>query len=162
MYGKMQESGLTEIIPFICISAIWGQHPVFFDIWSFLTVGSGCSLMAATLQVFFLSAFRAHQLIFSQFSSVAESHLTLQPRGLQHARPPCPSPAPGVHSDSCPWSLWCHRAISSSVVPFPSRLQYWRVAQLSLMTVTSCLLMWQEIIHVSVTSDLFAVGLTLL
>ena len=70
MYGKMQESGLTEIIPFICISAIWGQHPVFFDIWSFLTIGSGCNLMAATSQVFFLSAFRAHQLIFSQFSSV--------------------------------------------------------------------------------------------
>ena len=137
MYGKMQESGLTEIIPFICISAIWGQHPVFFDIWSFLTVGSGWSLMAATSQVFFLSAFRAHQLIFSQFSSVAQSHLTLQPRGLQHARPPCPSPAPRVHSDSRPWSLWCHPAISSSVVPFPSCLQYWRVAQLSLMTVTS-------------------------
>ena len=38
----------------------------------------------------------------------------------QHARPPCPSPAPGVHSDSRPLSQWCHPAISSSVVPFSS------------------------------------------
>ena len=39
---------------------------------------------------------------------------------LQHARPPCPSPTPGVHSDSCPSSQWCHPAISSSVIPFSS------------------------------------------
>ena len=38
----------------------------------------------------------------------------------QHTRPPCPSPTPGVHSDSCPSSQWCHPAISSSVVPFSS------------------------------------------
>ena len=37
---------------------------------------------------------------------------------LQHARPPCPSPTPGVHSNSGPSSRWCHPAISSSVVPF--------------------------------------------
>ena len=41
----------------------------------------------------------------------------------QHARPPCPSPTPGVHSDSCPSSQWRHPAISSSVVPFSSCLQ---------------------------------------
>ena len=35
-----------------------------------------------------------------------------------HARPPCPSPTPGVHSNSCPLSWWCHPAISSSVIPF--------------------------------------------
>ena len=39
---------------------------------------------------------------------------------LQHARPPCPSPNPGVHSNSCPSSWWCHSTISSSVVPFSS------------------------------------------
>ena len=39
---------------------------------------------------------------------------------LQNARPPCPSPTPGVHSDSCSSSRWCHPAISSSVVPFSS------------------------------------------
>ena len=58
-----------------------------------------------------------------QFSSVAQSCLTLQPHELQHARPPCPSPTPGVHSDSRPSSRWCHPAISSSAVPFSSCLQ---------------------------------------
>ena len=43
--------------------------------------------------------------------------------GLQHARPPCPSPTPGVHSNSCLLSWWCHPIISSSVVPFSSRLK---------------------------------------
>ena len=55
-----------------------------------------------------------------QFSSVAQSCLTLRPHESQHARPPCPSPSPGVHSDSHPSSRWCHPAISSSVVPFSS------------------------------------------
>ena len=53
-----------------------------------------------------------------QFSSVAQSCPTLQPHELQHARPPCLSPTPGVHSNSCPLSWWCHPAISSSVIPF--------------------------------------------
>ena len=45
---------------------------------------------------------------------------SLQPHGLQHAKPPCPSPTHGVYSNSCPLSRWCHPAISSSVVPFSS------------------------------------------
>jgi len=57
------------------------------------------------------------------FSLVTQSCLTLQPHGLQRARLPCPSPTPGACSDSCPWSRWCHPAISSSVVLFSSRLQ---------------------------------------
>ena len=48
---------------------------------------------------------------------------SLQPHGLQHTRPPCPSPTPGVYSNSCPLSQWCHPTISSSVVPFSSHLQ---------------------------------------
>ena len=48
---------------------------------------------------------------------------SLQPHELQHARPPCPSPTPGVHSNSRPSSRRCHPAISSSVVPFSSCLQ---------------------------------------
>ena len=52
-----------------------------------------------------------------QFSHSVTSD-SLQPHGLQHARPPCPSPTPGVYSNSCPSSQWCHPAISSSVVPF--------------------------------------------
>ena len=45
---------------------------------------------------------------------------SLWPHELQHARPPCPSPTPGVHSDSRPSSQWCHPAISSSVTSFSS------------------------------------------
>ena len=48
---------------------------------------------------------------------------SLQPYGLQHTRPPCPSPTPGAYSNSCPLSWWCHPTISSSVVPFSSHLQ---------------------------------------
>ena len=47
----------------------------------------------------------------------------LQPHGLQHSRPPCPSPTPRVYSNSCPLSQWCHPVISSSVIPFSSHLQ---------------------------------------
>ena len=43
---------------------------------------------------------------------------SLWPHESQNARPPCPSPTPRVHSDSCPLSQWCHPAISSSVIPF--------------------------------------------
>ena len=57
-----------------------------------------------------------------QFSHSVMSD-SLQPHESHHARPPCPSPTPGVHSDSCPSSRWCHPAISSSVVPFSSCLQ---------------------------------------
>ena len=60
----------------------------------------------------------------NQFSSVQFSRSvvsnSLQPHELQHARPPCPSPAPRVHSNSCPSSRWCHSVISSFVVPFSS------------------------------------------
>ena len=57
----------------------------------------------------------------AQFSSVARSCLTLcDPINLHHARPPCPSSSPGVHSNSGPSSQWCHQAISSSVIPFSS------------------------------------------
>ena len=57
-----------------------------------------------------------------QFSSVQFSHSvvsdSLWPHELQHARPPCPSPTTGVHSNSCPLSQWCHPTISSSVISF--------------------------------------------
>ena len=64
---------------------------------------------------------------FSFFSSVQFSRSvvfdSLRPHGLQDARPPCPSPSPGVYSNSCPLSWWCHPPISSSVVLFSSCLQ---------------------------------------
>ena len=48
---------------------------------------------------------------------------SLQPHGLQHARPPCPSPTPRACSNSCPSSQWCHPTILFSVTPFSSCLQ---------------------------------------
>jgi len=57
------------------------------------------------------------------FSSVQIVSDSLRPYGLQHARPPCPSPTPGACSNSCPLSRWCHPTVSFSVVPFSSRLQ---------------------------------------
>ena len=56
---------------------------------------------------------------YIQFSHSVMSD-SLWPHELQHARPPCPPPTPGVHSNSCPSSQWCHPVISSSVVPFSS------------------------------------------
>ena len=77
---------------------------------------SGCSLRTLGLPLFLL--FRG------KFSSVQFSHSvvsdSLLPHESQHARPPCPSPSPGVHSNSRPSSQWCHPAISSLVVPFAS------------------------------------------
>ena len=59
--------------------------------------------------------------LLTLFSSVQSSRSvvsdSLRPHESQHARPPCPSPTPGVHSDSRPLSQWCHTAISSSVLP---------------------------------------------
>ena len=52
-----------------------------------------------------------------QFSQSVMSD-SLQPHGLQHARPPCPTPTAGVHPNSCPLSQWCHPTISAFVIPF--------------------------------------------
>ena len=61
---------------------------------------------------------------YISFSSVQFSLSVMsdswRPHELQHARPPCPSPTPGVHPNPCPSSRWCHPTISSSVVPFSS------------------------------------------
>ena len=59
---------------------------------------------------------------FSSAQSLVVSN-SLRPHGLQHARPPCPSPTPRVYSNSYPLSRWCHPIISSSVIPFSSYLQ---------------------------------------
>ena len=94
------------------------EIPVVMEIFSVLTVSmSVCSLWYGTI----LSQ-------DSVFSSVQFSHSvvsdSLQRHESQHTRPPCPSPTPRVHSNSCPSSQWCHPAISSSVVPFSSYPQY--------------------------------------
>ena len=67
-----------------------------------------------------------------QFSCSVVSD-SLQPHGLQHARPPCPSPTLRVYSNSCPLSRWCHPTILSFVVPFSSHLQSFPVSGSLLM-----------------------------
>ena len=62
-----------------------------------------------------------HRISSVQFSHSVMSN-SLWPHELQHIRPPCPSPTPGVYPKSCPLSWWCHPTISSSVVPFSSSL----------------------------------------
>ena len=93
------------------------------------------SLMLLSTYIFYLKGMCEHNPIethksFSilfipsvQFSSVAQSCLILRLHGLQHTRPPCPSPTPRVYSNSCPLSQWCHPTISFSAIPFFSCLQ---------------------------------------
>ena len=69
----------------------WGLH-IMFAKWQSFSVQFSCSVVSDSLR----------------------------PHESQHTRPPCPSPTPGVYSNSCPLSQWCHPAISSSVVPFSS------------------------------------------
>ena len=78
--------------------------------------GCGCVCMCV------LKTKKAYNTNSVQFSHSVMSD-SLQPHELQHTRPPCSSPNPGVHSNSCLSSRWCHPAISSSVVPFSSCLQ---------------------------------------
>ena len=79
---------------------------------------SPCSLPYATT-ILFLSLLLVIDNCSVQFSGSVVSD-SLQPHELQHARPPCPSSTPRVHSNSCPSSYWFHPAISSSVVRFSS------------------------------------------
>ena len=83
--------------------------------------------MWENLQVSPIVSFNIIYVVFTYISSVQFSRSvmsdSLQPHGLQHTRPPCPSPTPGVYPNSCPLSRWCHATISSSLIPFPSHLQ---------------------------------------
>ena len=72
-----------------------------YPFWTRIHVGQGKGLSGGSVQ-------------FSR-SVMSDS---LWPHEMQHSRPPCPSPTPGVHPNSCASSQWCHPAISSSVVPF--------------------------------------------
>ena len=71
-------------------------------------------LICRRLVTYFLKEINLDSSVQFSHSVVSDS---LQPHESQHARPPCPSPTPRVHSDSRPSSWWCHPAISSSVVP---------------------------------------------
>ena len=91
-----------------------------------------------------------------QFSRPVVSD-SLQPHESQHAGPPCPSPTPGVHSDSCPSSQWCHPAISSSVVPFSSCPQS-LPASVAYLFSMSVMMSWSGGLKVSGKTDTYWVG----
>ena len=98
---------------------------LFFILWHMLTCCSLntshrlLSLLAISISQFLMSVSRLSAVQFSR----SVMYDSLQPHKSQHARPPCHSPTPGLYSNSCPLSWWCHPAISSSVVPFCSCLQ---------------------------------------
>ena len=117
-----------------CFLILWLQSPSAV-IWqpqkikSVIVSPSIChEVMDAMILVFWTLSFKPtfstllfhfHQIRSDQISCSVMSD-SLQPHESQHARPPCPSPTPRVHSDSRLLSQWCHPAISSSVVPFSS------------------------------------------
>ena len=90
------------------------KNPICHFEYYQIAINSGAQIEEKKTQL--LTAYQFSSVQFSR-SVVSEC---LWPHELQHARPPCLSPTPGVHSDSCPSSQWCHPAISSSVVPFSS------------------------------------------
>ena len=81
-----------------------------------------CTTNASEVERIGLWNFVSSTISSVQFSLSVVSN-SLGSHGLQHVRPPCPSPTPGVHPNSCPLSQWCHPTISSSVIPFSSWLQ---------------------------------------
>ena len=108
--------------------ACWSLHVFFEEITWFLKRSRNDYLRIISISIRHLLSHDTHvpKLLLSarQFSSVQFIRSvvsdSLRPHELQHARLPCSSPSPGVHSDSRPSSPWCHPAISSSVGPFSS------------------------------------------
>ena len=85
--------------------------------WTFYSVPLVCLFMLQNHTVSTIDRISSVQFSHSVVSD------SLWPHGLKHARPPCPSPTPGVYSNSCPLSRWCHPTVSSFVIPFSSCLQ---------------------------------------
>ena len=102
----------------------WGAYSACLlpmECWGWKVISQFYYWLKIKIGSIFHSSLKIYGLCISsvQFSRSVVSD-SLRPHELQHARPPCPSPTPGVHSDSRPMSQWCHPAISSSVVPFSS------------------------------------------
>ena len=95
----------------------------FSKLWEIIRTGQPGVLQSMGSQRIRWLKWLNNKNIFSQFSCSVMSE-SLRPHKLQHARPPCPSPTPGAHPNSCPLSRWCHPTISSSAVPFSSCPQY--------------------------------------
>ena len=100
----------STALHFVFVSQISGSIEILWEYGLFrLTHRQRLSLQTVTLKSLFLHSVQVSRSVVSD---------SLWPHESQHARPPCLSPTPGVHSNSCPSSQWCHPAISSSIVPF--------------------------------------------
>ena len=105
----------TQFIYQCCVQ-VYGHLPMLCSgVWPFTNVVFRCM---AYLFIKPLEISWCFSLV--RISSVTQLCPTLRSHESQHARPPCPSPTPGVHPNPCPLSRWCHPAISSSVIPFSS------------------------------------------
>ena len=118
-----------------CSACSWCQLSRYISLFPELRVGKVCTKRLEGDLRSYRDCRHAYSLLADaaaiasvQFSSLQFSCSvvsdSLRPHESQHARPPCPSPTPRVHSDSHPSSQWCHPAISSSVVPFSSCPQF--------------------------------------
>ena len=101
----------------ISVSGLWNYFLRFI-----FNTASKHLIIFLIIKVYILNAEHLKRVSSVQFSCSVMFD-SLQPHGLYHARPPCPSPGPRACSNSCPSSQWCHPAISSSVIPFSSCLQ---------------------------------------
>ena len=113
---------------FCCFTSIMNMFCFFFLsyatwFWFFFLRKRFKLLWAESIQIS-----QSRNFLDVQFSCSVMSD-SLQPHGLQHVRPPCPSTTPGVYSNSCPLNRWCHPVISSSAVPFSSCLQSFPASQ---------------------------------
>ena len=105
-------------MPKIAVHVIMGLDASSSQAWNYVLFGVESNIKdhwCGWTRRGFYSILRFSNIYSVQFSCSVVSD-SLRPHGLQHARPPCPSPTPGVYSNSCPLSWWCHPTISSSVV----------------------------------------------
>ena len=103
-----------SLLPSFCV-----HKSVLYVCFSITTLQINSSGPSSQIPYICVSRFHIYVLSSVQFSSSVMSD-SVRPHESQHTRPPCPSPTPGVHSNSRPSSRWCHSAISSSVIPFSS------------------------------------------
>ena len=112
-------SFLFILYPIFCSEAVIST---ILSSMSFTHASASVILLWIPVSVLFISLCLFFSSCSVQFSCSVVSD-SLQPHGLQNARPPYPSPTPGACSNSCPSSEWCHPTISSSVIRFSSCLQ---------------------------------------
>ena len=123
---KIKSVTISNSSPFICHKVMGPDATIsFLECWvlnHFLLLSTFMLIkrLFSSFSLFGIWFVSSEYVIRSDQISCSVVSDSLQPHESQHARPPCQSPTPGVHSDSGPSSQWCHPAISSSVVPFSS------------------------------------------